>query len=125
MKLELELSKMPNETDLRKYIRTYNFSNFINNENLTKLKAIDAIKDGAPSDLAIEVFLPGNTNPIGSPDDLKTKIKAEFNKKVKENTLILLEYTRIKSRAGDKNFDKYFDNVHYDYYIPDCGVVCY
>lgn len=115
--MKLEFSKIPSYTVLRNYIRTYNFPNFINNENLTRLKAIDAIKDGAPSNLAIEVFLPGNTNPIGSPDDLKTKIKARFNEKVKNNTLILLEYTRIKSRAGDI----YFDNVHYDYYIPDCG----
>lgn len=114
--MKLEFSKIPSYNVLRNYISKYNFPNFINNENLTRLKAIDAIKDGAPSDVATLVFF-GNTSPIGSPDDLKTKIKERFNKKVKENTLILLEYTRIKSRADDI----YFDNVHYDYYIPDCG----
>ena len=118
--MKLEWLRKPSYTDLTKYIRSYNFPNFIrkDEENLTILKAIDAIKDGAPQNLAIEVFLQNKfTNTIGSPDLLKTTIKNRFNEKVKNNQLILLEYTRIKSRAGDI----YFDNVHYDYYIPDCG----
>ena len=98
------------------------FGKYCLNNKLTMLKAIDAMKDGATRDQAKIAFdITGNdagTFSSMNTDDLKTDIKGLFEKMVQEKRMRKIEYTRIKSVYGTpvKNLD-----IHYDYYIHDCG----
>jgi len=105
----LIVAAKPTSKILEGKIRSY-----IGKDNLTELKASDAVKDGASPQLAQAVFGVATR----TPENLKSSIKTKFNQKVRNNELRLLEYTRIKSRDET---DIIMDGVNYDYYIPDCG----
>ena len=113
----MNLTGSVNKDELITKIQDYgNKGGFIDGNNLTKLKAIDAIKDGASTELSKNCF--GLTNNIQNPEDLKKHIKAVFEEKVRINEMRKLTYTRIKDRGSG---DVIMDGVNYDYYIPDCG----
>ena len=88
---------------------------------LKSLKAVDAVKDGAPVSLADRCF-DTFPNPIeGSgknPSTLKAFVKDLFDKLVESKELKYIQYTRIKNKIVPA---PELPGVHYDYYIPDCG----
>jgi hypothetical protein len=89
---------------------------------LKSLKAVDAVKDGAPN--GAPLFLADScfgTNIAGSrksPSSLKEFVKELFDELVKSKELKYIEYTRIKNKIVPA---PELPEVHYDYYIPDCG----
>jgi hypothetical protein len=89
---------------------------------LKSLKAVDAVKDGAPNGgplfLADSCF--GTQIAISgkNPTTLKAFVKDLFDELVKSNELKYIQYTRIKNKIVPA---PELPEVHYDYYIPDCG----
>jgi hypothetical protein len=89
---------------------------------LKSLKAVDAVKDGAPNGgpvfLADTCFGTNIASSRKSPTTLKEFVKKLFDQLVESNELKYIPYTRIKNKIVPA---PELPEVHYDYYIPDCG----
>lgn len=112
----LKIKDIITNTELKTKIKNYPKSKFIVTDNLTKLKAIDAVKDKTPSNIAQQCF--GLSDILPNPDTLKHHIKTIFEKKVSNKEMQKISYTRIKDRGAG---DVIMEDVTYDYYIHDCG----
>lgn len=111
-----KLKDIITNTELKTKIKNYPQNKFIVSDNLTKLKAIDAVKDAIPSHIAQQCF--GLSNISLNSDALKEYIKGLFEIKVSNKEMLKIPYSRIKDRGEG---DDYLQDVTYDYYIPDCG----
>ena len=123
--MELLQNNIPDDGFLSEKIKNYDYRNitgFIGNPtdtgNLSVLKAIDSVKDGASVYLAKEVF---GTNTLPTQSDCKNlpaRIMIHFQQKVTDGLLRRVSYTRRKD--GLNTFDG-GEEVNYNYAIPDCG----
>ena len=92
------------------------FGLFFSDNNMTVLKAVDAVKDGATQQQAIRAF--GVQSQMPSPLKLKADITTFFDRNVQDNNMTLLPYTRIKRDLSD---DEVILDIHYDFFVHDCG----
>lgn len=115
---KLDVEKIPTSKEIIDSIKA-SHSKFVKGNDFNLLKAIDAVKDGAPSAISRECFKDKDKDtlpsPLPSPDDLKKFIRKLFDDLVDGNELRLIPYTRRKG------LDETLEGVHPDFVIPDCG----
>ena len=125
----LDKSSLPNDNDLQNSMAavimkypTLDIDKWIDctsgTYTLKSLKAVDAVKDGAPAGLADFCFSTSIVISRKNPTNLKAFVKGLFDNLVSLKELTYIPYTRIKNKIFPA---PELPNVHYDYYIPDCG----
>ena len=137
MVLHLDIRQKPDERFLRHKIANYTISTNSKEDsvligiiksgtdlNLTLLKAMDAVKDGADHGLARQVFSINVTQgkfmkSTQTCTSLPETIQLFFHRRVIQGSLRIISYTR---RKGSEN--KWIEEdpeISYDHYVPDCG----